>query len=162
MTEDKITLRRIEYLHPLLREEALSIYRECNQALQGKATIRFTQTLRTIAEQNRLYAKGRTAPGIKVTWAQGGYSYHNYGLAIDICLIDRNFKQVYWDTLQDYDNDGISDWLECARIFEQYGWEWGGRWRKPKTDMPHFQKTFGRDIKTLLALNHTGIYPTLA
>lgn len=45
--------------------------------------IRVTQGLRTIEQQNALYAIGRTQPGKIVTNAHGGMSYHNYGLAVD-------------------------------------------------------------------------------
>ncbi len=46
--------------------------------------IKIISTFRTEAEQNRLYAQGRTLPGPVVTNAQAGQSYHNYGLAFDI------------------------------------------------------------------------------
>ena len=42
------------------------------------------QGLRTAAQQNALYAQGRTLPGNIVTDAKAGYSNHNYGLAVDI------------------------------------------------------------------------------
>ncbi|WPC13003.1 hypothetical protein LEQ03_12810 [Riemerella anatipestifer] len=57
---DKITLQRIELLHPKLREEAKAIYKEICKALTGNAICRFTHTLRTFKEQNDLYAIGRT------------------------------------------------------------------------------------------------------
>ena len=143
ITLDKITLSRIETLHPRLRLEAKDIYIQICRCLTGSAQVRFTQTFRSSAEQNALYAQGRTTPGQIVTWAKGGQSYHNYGLAVDICLLIDG-KTISWDTLKDYDGDGLSDWMECAKVFEDHGWQWGGRWTKGKTDMPHFQKTFGR------------------
>jgi hypothetical protein len=39
--------------------------------------------LRTFEAQEALYAKGRTAPGVIVTNALPGSSFHNYGLATD-------------------------------------------------------------------------------
>jgi hypothetical protein len=78
---DTITLARIELLHPKLRAEAKEIYIAIFNALKGRAAVRFTHTLRTIAEQDALYAQGRTKPGKKVTNAKGGQSYHNFGLA---------------------------------------------------------------------------------
>lgn len=148
MTLDKPTLSRIETLHPKLRLEAKDIYIQISRRLQGRAQVRFTQTFRSAAEQNALYAQGRTKPGQLVTWAEGGRSYHNYGLAVDICLLIDG-KTVSWDTLKDYDGDGLADWIECVRVFESYGWQWGGRWAAPKTDMPHFQKTFGKTTRWL-------------
>jgi peptidoglycan L-alanyl-D-glutamate endopeptidase CwlK len=148
MTLDKVTLSRIETLHPRLRLEAKDIYIQICRCLTGRAQVRFTQTFRTIAEQHRKYAQGRTTPGKIVTWAEGGRSYHNYGLAVDICLLVDG-KTVSWDTLKDYDGDGIADWMECVKVFENHGWQWGGRWIKGKTDMPHFQKTFGKTTTQL-------------
>jgi peptidoglycan L-alanyl-D-glutamate endopeptidase CwlK len=129
---DKVTLDRIQLLHPKLREEANSIYEEICKALTGRAMCRFTFTLRTFAEQDALYAQGRTKPGPIVTKAQGGLSLHNYGLAIDIALI-LDGKEASWDEKKDFD-----------------GWEWGGDWKF--TDTPHFQKTFGKSVRELLAL----------
>ena len=102
------------------------------------AKIRVTQALRTIKEQNDLYAIGRTKPGKKVTNARGGQSIHNYGFAVDICLIIDG-KTASWDTAKDWDNDQVADWYECVKIFAKYGWDWGGNWKKFK-DLPHFDK----------------------
>jgi len=152
---DKPTIQRIGLLHPSLRTEAMLIYNQIRQRLTGKTTVRFTHTLRTFAEQDALYAQGRTKPGQRVTNAKGGQSFHNYGLAIDICLLvdkDNNgtFEAAVWDTLLDADADGIKDWAECVAVFEEYGWEWGGRWRT-FTDLPHFQKVSGKSVAQLLA-----------
>ena len=49
--------------------------------------VRVTQGLRTYAEQDALYAQGRTTPGPIVTNARGGQSYHNFGLAIDVAPV---------------------------------------------------------------------------
>lgn len=150
---DKITLAKIELLHPKVREEARTIYDECCAALTGNYTLRFTHTLRTFREQAALYAQGRTAPGPKVTNAKPGYSYHNYGLAIDIVLIAKDFKTVSWNTLKDFDFDGIADWQECVQIFKKYNWTWGGDFKSLK-DYPHFEKTFGYSVKNLMAIRN--------
>ena len=149
---DKITLDRISILHPKVREEALEIYKEICEALKGRAMCRFSFTLRTFAEQDGLYAQGRTKPGKIVTNAKGGQSYHNYGLAIDIVLLvdkDKNgsFETASWDVKTDFDGDGKSDWMEVVAIFKRHGWEWGGDWKF--VDQPHFQKTFGHSIVSL-------------
>ena len=156
---DKVTLDRIQLLHPNLREEALSIYKEIVEALTGKAICRFAFTLRTFAEQDALYAQGRTKPGAIVTKAKGGQSYHNYGLAIDIVLlVDKDGNGTYetasWDEKTDFDGDNKADWIEIVEIFKRYGWEWGGDWRFK--DDPHFQKTFGKSIAQLQSLYNTG------
>ncbi len=141
---DQITLKRIENLNLRVREEALEIYKDICEALTGRAQCRFTHTLRTFGEQNALFEQGRKRPGKIVTNARGGQSFHNYGLAIDICLIIDG-KEASWDRLGDYDGDHVSDWAEIVRIFKMYGWEWGGDWKFK--DYPHFQKTLGLSIK---------------
>jgi len=146
---DSITLIRIQTAHPILRDELGRIYEDICAALKGRAMCRFTHVLRTKQEQDELFAIGRTKPGKIVTNARGGYSYHNYGLAVDICLIIDG-KTAVWDAKTDFDFDGIADWMEIVRVFKAYGWEWGGDWRR-FPDLPHFQKTFGLTITDLLA-----------
>lgn len=150
---DQVTLNRIQLLHPKVREEALDIYKKICKALTGRATCRFTHTLRTFQEQDELFKQGRTKPGKIVTNAKGGQSYHNYGLAIDFCLII-NGKEASWDSVTDFDADKVADWIEIVRIFKAHGWEWGGDWRFK--DLPHVQKTFGNTIKQLQFKNKTG------
>lgn len=135
---DKYTKQRIALLHPIVREEAAKIIEECDSALSGRAKVRVTQGLRTFEEQDALYAQGITNPGKKVTNAKGGQSIHNYGFAVDICLIIDG-KTASWDTAKDWDNDKVADWYECVKIFAKHGWEWGGNWKTFK-DMPHFDK----------------------
>lgn len=184
---DKITIERIQLLHPIVREEEMQCYQESCEAIKGRALLRYAYTIRTWAEQNGLYALGRTVKnpvgyhatkkpmGNIVTWAKGGDSYHNYGLAKDIVLlIDRDGNGTYesasWETDVDFDGDGEADWREVVEINTRYGWEWGGNWNKPKQDMPHFQKTFGYSIQQLKALylaakvdahNYVRISPTV-
>lgn len=155
---DKITLQRIETLHPHLRDEAKQIYSDICEALGNGVICRFTHTFRSIDEQNKLYAKGRTLPGQKVTNAKGGQSYHNYGLAIDIVLIVNN--KATWERGQDFDKDGQPDWMEVVRIFKSYGWGWGGDFVTFK-DYPHFEKTFGYTPSQLKGRSFSDIYPKL-
>lgn len=157
--KDQKTLERIQLLHPKLRHEAVIMYDEIVGALTGSAACRFAYTLRTFAEQDGLYAQGRTKPGSIVTNAKGGQSYHNYGLAIDIVLLidkDKNgsFESASWDVKSDFDKDGKSDWIEAVQIFKRYGYEWGGDWKF--IDAPHFQKTLGKSIYELKALHTAG------
>jgi peptidoglycan L-alanyl-D-glutamate endopeptidase CwlK len=150
---DKVTIDRIQLLHPKLRDEATDIYYEICEVLKGKAMCRFTHTLRTFAEQNALY---NAKP--QVTKAKGGQSYHNYGLAIDIVLlVDKDGNGTYetasWDVKTDFDGDGKSDWMEIVAIFKRYGWEWGGDWKF--YDAPHFQKTLGHSVMELQKMHNT-------
>jgi peptidoglycan L-alanyl-D-glutamate endopeptidase CwlK len=135
---DKSTVNQINKLHPSVRDEVTAIIKECDIALTGRAKVRVTQGLRTFDEQDALYQQGRTKSGKKVTNAKGGQSVHNYGFAVDICLIIDD-KIASWDTKKDWDNDKISDWDECVKIFLKHGWSWGGNWKTFK-DMPHFDK----------------------
>lgn len=156
---DKITLERIKLLHPKVREEVQEIYEEICKSLSGRAQCRFAYTLRTFAEQDALFAQGRTKPGKKVTNAKGGQSYHNYGLAVDIVLLvdkDGNgtFESAAWDTKSDFDGDKVADWIEVVNIFKRHGWIWGGDWKF--TDPPHFEKSFGYSVAQLQKLHASG------
>ncbi len=151
--KDKVTIDRIQYIHPKLKDELLKIYDEICSVLGGNLGCRFVQVFRTFEEQDALYAQGRTKPGPKVTDAPGGKSYHNYGLAIDFCLIsDKNNDghisgdEIIWDRNTDIDKDNTIDWMEVVKIFLKYGWTWGASWK----DYPHFEKSFGYSISTLL------------
>ncbi len=154
---DSVTLQRIQLLHPKLKNEVEQMYRtQIVPALTGRAFCRFAYTLRTFAEQDALYAQGRTklfdSNGNRlgvVTKAKGGQSIHNYGLALDIVLIKDN-KTASWEDNVDFDKDGKADWMEVVNILKANGWEWGGDWKSFK-DKPHFQKTFGYTWQQLLA-----------
>jgi peptidoglycan L-alanyl-D-glutamate endopeptidase CwlK len=162
---DPLSLQRIELLHPAIRAAARQILAEITAALTGRAAVRFTYTLRTAAEQNALYALGRTVKnpdgagkqrplGYKVTNAPAWASMHNYGLAVDIALI-LDGKTASWNDLPDYDGDKVSDWMECVKIFKAHGWVWGGNW-SGLIDKPHFQNTFGFTLKQLQTKHDTG------
>lgn len=160
---DKITLERINLLHPKIRQEVEDIYlNEVVPSLTGGAYCRFAYTLRTFKEQDQLYAQGRTRLYDqfgkrlgRVTNAKGGQSIHNYGLAFDIVLLVENGKSATWDTVKDFDKDGKSDWMEIINIFKRHGWEWGGDWKNFK-DRPHLEKNFGMSWKDMLALHKSG------
>lgn len=146
---DKPTQDRIALLHPKIRQEIEAIVKESNIALTGRASVRISQGLRTIAEQNALYAQGRTDKTKKiVTNAKGGSSYHNYGIAVDVVLI-LDGKTASWDDKTDFDGDKVSDWMEVVSIFKKYGYVWGGDFRSIK-DSPHFERSFGYSVSQLL------------
>lgn len=135
---DVISLQRISKLHPKIRNEVSPILKE----IEDKGVnIRITQGLRTIEEQNNIYAQGRTIPGKIVTDAKGGSSFHNYGLAIDFCLLHKD-GTISFNMKENLDSDKIADWMEVVNTFKSHGWEWGGDWIHTK-DTPHFQKVFG-------------------
>lgn len=160
---DKVSVERAKLMHPKLVDETLKILQEMTNALAGKALPRLAYTFRSLAEQDALYAQGRTKKfdnsgnrlGI-VTNAKGGQSYHNYGLAYDIVLLldkDANgtYESASWDTKADHDKDKQPDWMECVKIAKAHGWEWGGDFQGNFKDMPHFQKSFGLKYPALAA-----------
>jgi peptidoglycan L-alanyl-D-glutamate endopeptidase CwlK len=153
---DKVSTERVAILHPKVRQEVSDCIEKAEVGFPPGIAIRIVQGLRTIDEQNAIYAQGRTKPGKIVTKAQGGHSYHNYGLAIDFALLydkngDGKYEELSWDTAKDGDDDGLKDWMEVVKVFEDAGWVWGGRFSTIK-DAPHLQKTFGLKISTLLTM----------
>lgn len=146
MIIEPIQIKRINALHPLLREDALQAYSEAVHDTPVGVHPVIVQTLRTFEESDLLYQKGRTRPGPKVTNAKAGQSYHNYGLAIDLCL-QVNGKLV-WEV-----ND---NWRIMINAFKKRGWAWGGDWKGSLKDYPHVEKTFGHNWRELLALHNVG------
>ena len=142
-------LARTETALATLDPKAAAIFREFigdAVALADKSGCQYIAISgnRTYAEQDALYAKGRTAPGAKVTNAKGGQSNHNFGIALDFGVFQGG----------KYLDDGTPEQqLKAARIHraigtalaERHKLEWGGTW-KGITDEPHFE------IKTGLTL----------
>lgn len=98
--------------------------------------VKLTCGCRSIEEQNRLYALGRTKPGKIVTNARGGYSWHNFGLAADYAFIIGG--QLTWN----------GPWKVFGRIARESGLEWGGDWKK-FPDRPHVQWRNGRTLREM-------------
>lgn len=128
---------RILLLHPAIRWRCAQWLRVCREELNLKCFI--TWTLRTMQEQDELYALGRTTPGSIVTHARAGQSWHNFALAFDFCLVQPDGKRVTWDVGTDYNADGQVDWQQLGEAGERLGMEWGMRWPKGKTDGDHFE-----------------------
>src|SRR5690606_418317 len=115
-------------LHPIVeqkRDELIQL------AEEKGITILVYDGLRTVEEQDALYAQGRTTEGNIVTYSKGGESYHNYGLAIDFAL-ELEDGSVIWDLEYDGNGNGESDWMEVVEIAKGLGFEWGGDWQKFK------------------------------
>ena len=87
---------------------------------------------RTYQEQSELYAQGRTKSGQKVTNAQAGYSWHNFGVAWDFVVFDAKGEPLWDSPLM----------KKCGEIAESLGLEWGGRWTS-FPDVPHIQVKTG-------------------
>lgn len=89
--------------------------------------IRVLSGLRTYAEQDALYAQGRSSPGKVVTNARGGHSNHNFGIAFDVGVFE---GARYLGNSPKYKAVGV--------LAMELGLEWGGNW-KTIVDQPHFQ-----------------------
>jgi peptidoglycan L-alanyl-D-glutamate endopeptidase CwlK len=98
--------------------------------------LRVTQGLRTVQEQDALYAQGRAAPGKIVTNCRGGYSYHNFGLAVD-CVPSTQGPGLPYNP--DW-NPAHPDWRRMIQVGAQSGLDSGALWRT-FPDAPHFQLT---------------------
>ena len=151
MDIQKISLERIDLMHPAIRKEVREAFLYISKKLLGKGVkMGITQGLRTFKEQDDLY---KQKP--KVTNSKGGQSFHNYGLAFDFAIYydvnnDGNFELLSWDMKKDFDKDGTSDWFEVINYFKLIGFKWGGDFRSIK-DSPHFEKTFNFTWKQLLS-----------
>lgn len=128
-------MRNVSQLHPELQKKVEQLKILCQQ---NGITIGISECVRTVAEQDALYAKGRTMPGKIVTKAKGNTysSMHQWGVAFDFYL------------KMDVDGDGsVSDdafnnstdlFNKVGNIGQSIGLEWGGAWKSMK-DLPHFQ-----------------------
>lgn len=88
---------------------------------------------RTYAEQEALFAQGRTKPGDRVTNARGGFSNHNFGIAVDFGV----FKDgKYLD--ESNPKLAMAVHKECAALAEDYGLTAGLYWES-FPDAPHYE-----------------------
>ena len=128
-------MRDITLCHPDLQAKAAKLLAACEAADIG---IKIGETLRTAAEQDELYAQGRTKPGSIVTNAKGSSysSMHQWGVAFDFYLamdVDGDGK-----TSDDAYNDSTGLFAKVGQMGKSLGLEWGGDW-KSIVDRPHFQ-----------------------
>lgn len=136
---DKITLDRIQLMHPKVREQLEKDYIEINNKLPRGVRLRFTHTYRSPKEQFDLFRKRP-----KVTNADAWQSIHNYGAAFDIVILLDPDGDGKWEASFKIDKY----WKQVAKFFKAKGWEWGGDWKK-FPDAPHFQMTFGHTWQSL-------------
>lgn len=114
--------------------------------------------IRTVEEQDELYAKGRTKPGERVTNARGGYSWHNFGLAADMVLDgnpDKPGIQWSWNLRADLNNDGAADYRQMAQIARDCGLEAGYFWTR-FPDAAHVQNRYGLTLNEARELHADG------
>ena len=135
---DQQSAALIQQLHPKVRADFQAFIEECEQ--QFDLTIRIVSAYRSMEEQEKIYAQGRTAPGEVVTKAIPGSSYHQYGLAADIVPLSVSGEPNY-----NYDQ---SKWLNIA---SQWNIAWGGSWSGFK-DRDHWEEKCGHNWRDLLDL----------
>lgn len=121
--------RSLSELHPIARELCLKWIDACKRV--GLDVLVYC-TYRDGAEQDALYAQGRTAPGKKVTNAKAGESFHQYRVAWDAVPLVAG-KPAWSD---------IALYLKMGEIAEGLGIEWAGRWKSFR-ETAHFQVTQG-------------------
>jgi hypothetical protein len=140
---DQRTLKNIETLHPKARPWAKAHIEAVNSAgiLPAGWSVRIVSGNRTWAEQDALYAQGRTKAGPVVTKARGGQSNHNFGIAWDIGIFDD--KGAYLGESPYY--------KRIASVGKALGLEWGGDWTSIM-DMPHYQVKTGLSVSQLRRL----------
>ena len=119
--------RGIDKLHPDLIPICHEFVRRCKAA---GLNVLVTETLRSKAEQDAIYAQGRTKPGKIISNAPWPKSPHCWGVAFDFC---RNVKGREYD-----DSDGF--FRKCGAIGKQLGLTWGGDWKNFQ-DKPHLEYT---------------------
>ena len=96
--------------------------------------IKVTSGTRSFAEQDELFAQGRTKPGKIVTKARGGFSNHNFGVAFDVTIFkgstdpEKAKTPVFESPV----------YKAIGTLGTELGLEWGGNW-KTIVDEPHFQ-----------------------
>jgi len=129
MNLDERSERNLSTLHPDVYARAASFILAAKKlAAPLNLDVKCICGLRTWAEQDALYAKGRTAPGPRVTNSSGGASMHNYSLALDVAVFSKDGKTYHGDH---------PFYREIGPLGESLGFEWGGRWKF--NDEPHYQ-----------------------
>ncbi len=126
---------RLHSINPVLQEAVLDI-------LEAMAILGFpmfvTSGVRTVAQQQALYAQGRTKPGVIVTNADGVRVPSNHqtksdgtGHAVDLAFVDDP------DTPKTEIYDPNQPWALMGAMAEAKGLRWGGRWKF--VDLPHVE-----------------------
>lgn len=138
MKLDDRSERNVATLHPKVQSLARSFLIAANKILSRSGVVaKIISGTRTWQEQDALYAKGRTAPGPKVTNARAGFSNHNFGVAFDIGLFQ---GKTYLGDSPLY--------KELGPLGESLGLKWGGRF-KSLVDYPHYEFNTGLTLSQM-------------
>lgn len=107
------------------------------KSLSGRDWV-ITDGRRTIAQQNALYAQGRTIPGKVVTNAKGGQSAHNFGLAADLAPLKNG--NIWWTAPRQV-------WQQMADLAVEIGLT-SGFYFKTIFDAPHVEDPNWKNVQT--------------
>jgi LysM repeat protein len=131
-------------VNPVFRERLVLLAEAL--ARHGMQTL-ITDGLRTFAEQDALFAQGRTKPGPRVTNARGGQSNHNYGLAVDMFPVinGRVFTDVPSGASVEFRRAFHATQDAAGEEAERLGLFWGARFRGI-VDTPHIQLLAQTDL----------------
>ncbi len=136
---DQRSAQAIATLLPAVQPRFTALYEAANAYLKPLGlSVRFLSGTRSYAEQDALYAQGRTKPGKIVTNAKAGYSNHNFSVAADLGVFKAG---KYLPEHPEYDNIGP--------LGEKCGLKWGGRWKTP--DRPHYEYPTGLTLAQMRA-----------
>lgn len=122
-----------------MQPKAQALARQFMKALAGfKHTVKIISGTRSYAEQDALFAIGRTVQLDRdpVTNARGGQSNHNFSIAWDIGIFDKS-SGAYFTGATSAERKAYAD----AAAITKAGLtdlEWGGDWVSFK-DTPHYQ-----------------------
>lgn len=127
-----MTMRDIHQLHPELQDKIRQLKILCEA--QGLA-LGIAECLRTVEEQDALYAQGRTAPGSIVTYARGeDYgSQHQWGIAFD-----------FFQNIPGHAYDDLGFFANVGTLAKSIGLAWGGDWIG-FVDRPHLYLPYWGD-----------------
>jgi peptidoglycan L-alanyl-D-glutamate endopeptidase CwlK len=120
-----LSRKRLALVHPVLVERVEDV---AAALIENKILVELVSGFRSFDEQTKLYAQGRTRKGERVTDARAGFSWLNFGLAVDLCPMKRGAFD--WDA-------PLSVWHEISAMAKRHGLAWGGDWLKP--DRPHVE-----------------------
>jgi peptidoglycan L-alanyl-D-glutamate endopeptidase CwlK len=138
--------RSLNELEPHVRTLAQALL--TNSKLAG-LPLTVTCTLRPMTVQAALYAQGRTAPGRIVTNARPGYSFHNFGLAIDV-VPDELVMLPGWGDTPSHSAHADALWAKLGLLGKAVGFTWGGEFSH-LPDRPHFEWAGGLTLAQLRA-----------
>jgi peptidoglycan L-alanyl-D-glutamate endopeptidase CwlK len=133
---DPRSQKNIDTLLPKVRPVFVQLLDSLQTHFAEKGIVpKYISGTRTYAEQAALYAKGRTAPGPKVTNARPGFSNHNFSIAVDVGLFLPDGRYLE-------DTPFYRDIGKVVAKFPQL--EWGGSWKF--VDEPHVEFKTGLSL----------------